>query len=896
MTFRFALTAENRRLSSVEGRERLFVERYPALYKWALQFSAGDRETAEDLVQDAFIHFTTCSIEVDAIRSVDKYLYVVLRNLYRSRLASLERSRCCSLDILDRDSVSAGLRDCSFIQSRQVLDDLRRTCAWVCSRKESSTMASALILKFFHGLTVPETAALMATSRAAVDERLRVARHEARAYLENPAKLRVLGAAGPSSDPLIPPYDSDEDLRSALIDRIFKSRCGACPEPSALREAYAKNRQGLPVKLLAHIVSCPDCLAAACRITGALPPGSGEDPPQPPPPNPFEPPVQRWRRNRSSVLRDAPAKLAVAVNGRILGTHAVAPGYNEFTLYLAPEGSPEFVEVFTETGARVLFHPVVDLPPAGKSVQRASVRSESGRSLHLELDFEAPWPAVKVIFDEPASLPAPARAEQVEAPVFRLSSPRPAWWPPFVTATAGVLVFIIALNLANPARVSAAQVLSAASQWESSTTDGRDVLYRRYRLTLPSSAKGESRTLAVWRHIASRERRIELSDQSGMVIATAHWKGFIPRPTDENLWQFEPAADVFQALVPVGESIEVLSNGREITLETSAVRMTLDRATHRPTVLTLRRGVDEVRVAELRYEALPSLPSPDVAPEPLRPVPAPPASSPVDVPKPEPTPSASVDEIELAARDILLKNALATYAAVSQVGDTVRVELPAFVAPEVEDGILSLGRVSIARVDPAAAVAEAVPLPLDTSGLTQAPKPEPLLEGELVARFRTIEAAASWTGEIHERVREMNALTGGLVELARRYPPELERALSTAARARLARMIAEAEDRLKRAASQLIAHSAELDVLRAALSSPAAPIPLAPAWRDRALQLSALAWEIQSSSMHLFAGVVSGAPSVAGSTAVNSFSRSCTAVAGINTLTLSQRTQWERIP
>jgi hypothetical protein len=410
---------------------------------------------------------------------------------------------------------------------------------------------------------------------------------------------------------VIPAFDSDEDLRGALLDRIFESRQGECLDLATLEDLYCGSRQGMPVKRLAHIVSCRRCLDLACRITGSTPLPSGEESRRSSDRAPArnEPPLERWRQNRSSILRAAPVRLSVAVNGRILGTQAVTPGRNEFTVYIPFETRLEFIEIFDERGTRVLFFPVLELPPDGKFVQRSSLSVESGRRLDLQLNLEGPWPAVEVVWDGPCSAQAPAAQPKQEAAMFRVQSPSRRWtWPTLSTATAGLLILLLTLDLARPSRMNAAQVLSAASEWESSTVEGREVLYRRYRLTTRSAAGTEPRTLAVWRSLATRERRLELSDGRGKVIATSLWRGDVPSPTAENLWQFEPAADVFEALAPKGELIAVSTNTLEIRLGTSSVDMSVDRDTHRPKMLTIRRGGEELRVSEISHEALPSLP------------------------------------------------------------------------------------------------------------------------------------------------------------------------------------------------------------------------------------------------------------------------------------------------
>jgi hypothetical protein len=463
--------------------------------------------------------------------------------------------------------------------------------------------------------------------------------------------------------------------------------------------------------------------------------------------------------------------------------------------------------------------------------------------------------------------------------MFRVQSPSRRWtWPTLSTATAGLLILLLTLDLARPSRMNAAQVLSAASEWESSSVEGREVLYRRYRLTTRSAAGTEPRTLAVWRSLATRERRLELSDGRGKVIATSLWRGDVPSPTAENLWQFEPAADVFEALAPKGELIAVSTNTAEIRLGTSTVDMSVDRDTHRPKMLTIRRGGEELRVSEISHEALPSLPPAALIALPAA-VSAP--ASPRRAPKAERQPGSSLDEIELAVRHLLMRRGLATSVSITSVQNNVRVELPSALAAEIERELLSLGSVTIAHIDPAAAVALAVPLSDVSPDPVPAPKQDPLLKSELIEHFGNIEAAAAWTDELRVLGREINSLTGALVDLARRYPAEVEPLLLPEARGKLIQIVSEAEDRLRVAAQRLMLRSGALHALRVALSSPPGAPSLAPGWRERALQLSALAWDIQSSSMHLLIGVESDQSRVDGALALRAFAGGCFALTRI---------------
>jgi DNA-directed RNA polymerase specialized sigma24 family protein len=93
------------RLSASDNpHEQAFVERLGKVLLWARQITSGDTALAEDLAQDAFLHFTTARPPLKEISSLDKYLYVVLKNLFRSHLASISRRSAVPFDPLAHEN------------------------------------------------------------------------------------------------------------------------------------------------------------------------------------------------------------------------------------------------------------------------------------------------------------------------------------------------------------------------------------------------------------------------------------------------------------------------------------------------------------------------------------------------------------------------------------------------------------------------------------------------------------------------------------------------------------------------------------------------------------------------------------------------------------------------
>ena len=70
------------------SREEIFAERYETLLEWALQLTHQQRDSAEDLVQDAFVQFMLARTQLEEIENVNGYL----RRLLRSHLGPYRKA------------------------------------------------------------------------------------------------------------------------------------------------------------------------------------------------------------------------------------------------------------------------------------------------------------------------------------------------------------------------------------------------------------------------------------------------------------------------------------------------------------------------------------------------------------------------------------------------------------------------------------------------------------------------------------------------------------------------------------------------------------------------------------------------------------------------------------
>src|SRR5260370_28948268 len=116
----------------------------------------------------------------------------MLRNIHVSQVRRSPRSPIRSLSIVEYDSAELGLRVTDPRTQMNVQDELRTVCQYACARKESSKAGSILILRFFHGYYPDEISKLSRISRPAVKDRLRLARAEAKLYLDSPKALSFM--------------------------------------------------------------------------------------------------------------------------------------------------------------------------------------------------------------------------------------------------------------------------------------------------------------------------------------------------------------------------------------------------------------------------------------------------------------------------------------------------------------------------------------------------------------------------------------------------------------------------------------------------------------------------------------------------------------------------------
>lgn len=412
-----AQTEENREHAF---REQLFTERYPNLRLWAIHLT-NHESTADDLVQDAFVQWMLGRTRLEEIENIDGYLRNMLRNMHFSRMSRAAQRLQETLSIVDYDSGLLGWTAIEPPRRLQASEDLQQICAYACFRKESSKAGSVLILRFFHNYFPTEIASVLNSSRNCVDQWQRVARREAKMFMNRPGGLRFVNGEAPSRVS-VRYLRSDGDLMYDLRQLIFSSCRGDCFSHEELYEAYtAGNEETLTTLKLAHLVSCAKCLDVANELLGLPllaeryrrdsterqePPGdangggaSGGGPTE-------------LGRKLAQRLREThehkPSELRIAVNGLLVSSLKVNADLSELDLNLAPEDPIEFVEIFSEQGIQLLFFSINSTGP--RYEQWARIELSEGRLLEATYKDES-GPSLRVVYRDPLANEAHASSE-----------------------------------------------------------------------------------------------------------------------------------------------------------------------------------------------------------------------------------------------------------------------------------------------------------------------------------------------------------------------------------------------------------------------------------------------------------------------------------------------------
>jgi RNA polymerase sigma factor (sigma-70 family) len=606
--------------------EELFLSRYAELISWSMQITRNDRDKAEDIVHDAYLQWILVRPDLASIRNLDGYLYGMLRNMHSAELRRAVRASGTSLSVVEYDSAFLSLqqaRDESQISYMQ--GQLRQVCDYACARKETSKAGSLLLLRFFHGYYPGEVARLAGIRRVTVDSWLRIARNEARTYLQNSEALKFIGPERKTWQPF-PHSGLELDFLDELSERIFQSGRGRCLSEKQLRAVHADPQaEPLSCEDLAHISSCRSCLTKATKILNLSPkddrdPGDrlGRDP------KPGEKSKKKQLGPRAlriqleDVIEHRPKELHIAVNGFTVGTQKVISEGIEHSLKVSLLEQIGLVEVLSEQGIRLLCL-YVEPPPAGPIEQSAQVYLSDDRTLGVNLNFQDQWPSLDLTYSDPHFSEVTSDPETILAPdgvsqnetapvsqdeslslmklfaVFKaLLVKRPLWSRPSPVALVLIAVLSVAIFIFfQPATAPLpAEILSRARSAEKSLIPTNQVSHRR--LSFEERSSGGSirhRNLEVWQTSKGMRARRLFDDKGGLVAGawkdatTAsqnvfyhHGSKFKVSPPEssvgdseqlaslDHVWLLDPSAATFAALVAGMNSEQLRTSDNQYVL------------------------------------------------------------------------------------------------------------------------------------------------------------------------------------------------------------------------------------------------------------------------------------------------------------------------------------------
>jgi DNA-directed RNA polymerase specialized sigma24 family protein len=609
--------------------EEIFLARYGRLRAWGLHLTENDRERAEDLVHDAFIQFTFTRPDLEAIGNLDGYLYTMLRNLHLSQVRRSLRLERRTLSIVDYDSAEIGLRAADTRQQIRLQDELREVCRYASLRKETSKAGSVLILRFLHGYYPREIALVMQGTRAAVEERLRLARNEARQFLLNPKSLRFLRETTAKEAPQSTQTSfaqTTDALLNELRQTIFDSRQGDCLTKSELEKLYQDHADSrITHTTLAHIASCPKCLDEVNRLLdlpslierfptdtlgtdtsskggdggggGGSAGGDGAT----------ESELRRCRKRAKDVLEHRPAELCISVNGYLMAAQKVGSELSEQTLSINVAEKIDFVEIFSEQDVRLLFLAVEEQAQDGTGKRRARVRLSDERTLEATLSFSNPWPTLQVVYSDPLmneessaqlnefgevrALPATSQltyagqAEQQGAGKERSQAKPPnfitrlwrsftntGFWlrPGAITAIVSLVLIaaLIFVRLHVPA-ASAAELLRRSTVAEETIAGNREVaVHRTINLEERRAQNGvllSSHRIEVWQSAAHGVRLRRIYDEQNNLVA-GEWT----KAGDNTSTVYRRAMEPQQRTAPDVAARAILETGELWRLDSSA--------------------------------------------------------------------------------------------------------------------------------------------------------------------------------------------------------------------------------------------------------------------------------------------------------------------------------------
>lgn len=384
--------------------------------RWAVVLTRNDRAKAEEIVQEFCLYVTNSKPDFTHAANLDGYLYTCLRHIFLSSMARASRDALRHVNSEDYDSFALAVS--STRQANEMLrcqNDLRRACAYSVWRKNSSKTASYFILHFFHGYERQEVADLARVTMATIYNKLKAARAEVGAYLQDAGKIKTVGHEEPPSPRAFWHVVPVSELFNELRETILAARLTECLPEDELRALYYEpSSTPIPCELLAHIVSCESCLAILDHL-GRRPtlkerepldvfgfsPREGGERPDVSADKSFEETMRVVQSKWQRVRDHRPRSLSITLNGEVIAAHDIQVGHNRLSARIEMADRARFVEVFSEQDIRLALLSLEARTPEIPTTHHLRVELSDARWLDLNLRMDGLGLEAEVLYSDP---------------------------------------------------------------------------------------------------------------------------------------------------------------------------------------------------------------------------------------------------------------------------------------------------------------------------------------------------------------------------------------------------------------------------------------------------------------------------------------------------------------
>jgi DNA-directed RNA polymerase specialized sigma24 family protein len=554
-----------------------FIARYGRLCAYARRLAGADRSLADDLVQDAYVQFTTSRPDLAAVRDLDAYLATLVRNLHVSLLRRGATHRFCDVEIHEFDSAALALASSASENRLRARDTLVRLCQFVCLRKDASKAAAVFLLRFFHDFYPSEIAWLLRTTPEAVHAALWQVRREVRLRFTNsPQDYAIVPRQSPRPFADAAPAEAGDTI-AELRALIFSTSRPPCLSVRVIRRWQAEPTKTLDATTCAHVASCRVCLERLCERLEHL----SSDLPSPPDDengsshrdttsggaSDFR---KKARRRARGLLEHRPQRLEISVNGHPVGMVRVTSDHNEFRWTVRLDEPVAFAELHSEQNVRMALLDV-ELPPEGRLVQQVTPSLSQDRTLRLALDFSGLHPVISVEYIDPLLRPINAEPQPEELPLLpvpKVTATSDAavigtsWWqrflaawrenPRLITVTAGVALLLAAgafwSHWGSSVPAARALIDEAVTSERSAAASSLGV-HRTLSLQMRRADKAAvafAHRIEAWTRADTGATAVRVFDRTGHLVA-GHWHTgeVIELGVLDDIWRMNLSATAF---------------------------------------------------------------------------------------------------------------------------------------------------------------------------------------------------------------------------------------------------------------------------------------------------------------------------------------------------------------